>query len=53
MCSSRESVVYSSHMQARTRREPAAMCLRLLSLMMSFHQILEVIGVVIRQISFP
>ena len=36
MCSSRESREYSSHMQARTRREPVAMCLRLLSLMMSF-----------------
>ena len=35
MCSSSESLAYSSQMQARTRRDPEAICLRLLSLMMS------------------
>ena len=35
MCSSRESCIYSSRMQALTRRDPDAMCLRLLSLIAS------------------
>ena len=35
MCSSSESPAYSSQVQARTRRDPEAMCLRLLSLITS------------------
>ena len=35
MCSSSESLAYSPQMQARARRDPEAICLRLLSLMTS------------------